>query len=90
MSKSAFQPSSDAADRSKQRSYSHDFRPDVVRLITDEGCYIPAAAKVCGTNDQTIRNWHGRFASVPVSAGDDATVEELPASEVARYSVHVR
>ena len=66
------------------------FRRDVVRLITDEGCYIPAAAKVCGTNDQTVRNWHGRFASVPVSAGDDATVEELPVAEVARHSVHVR
>jgi len=63
---------------------------DVVRLITDEGYYIPAAAKVCGTNDQTVRNWHGRFAFVPVSAGDDATVEELPVAEVARHSVHVR
>ena len=89
MSKPTLQSSSDAADRSKQRSYSHDFMQDVVRLITDDGYYIPAAAKAYGASDQTVRNWHGRFASVPVPAGDDATVEELPAAEVARYSVHV-
>lgn len=83
MSKPTPQPSSDAPDRSKQRSYSDELRRDVVRLITDEGYSIPAAAKACGASEQTVRNWYGRFAPAPEPAGDDATVEELRA-EVAR------
>jgi transposase len=83
MSKPTSQSSSDAPDRSKQRSYSDEFRRDVVRLITDEGYSIPAAAKACGASEQTVRNWYGRFAPAPEAAGDDATAEELRA-EVAR------
>jgi len=83
MSKPTPQSSSDAPDRSKQRSYSDEFRRDVVRLITDEGYSIPATAKACGASDQTVRNWYGRFAPESEPAGDDATVEDLRA-EVAR------
>ena len=83
MSKPTSQSSSDASDRSKQRPYSDDFRRDVVRLITDEGYSIAAAAKACGVSDQTVRNWYGRYAPASEAAGDDATVEELRA-EVAR------
>lgn len=87
MSKPTSQSSSDASDRSKQRPFSDDFRRDVVRLITDEGYSIAAAAKACGVSDQTVRNWYGRYAPAPApapeAAGDDATVEELRA-EVAR------
>lgn len=80
MSKPTSQSSSDAPDGSKQRSYSDEFRRDVVRLITDEGYSIPAAAKACGASEQTVRNWYGRFAPEP--AGDDDTVEELRAEVV--------
>ncbi|MDA0284151.1 MAG: transposase [Planctomycetota bacterium] len=83
MSKSTGQPLSDESVRSKQRSYTDDFRRDVVRLITDEGYSIAAAAKACGVSDQTVRNWYGRLAPAPEAAGDNATVEELRA-EVAR------
>jgi transposase len=82
MSKPTSQSSSDASDRSKQRPYSDDFRRDVVRLITDEGYSIAAAAKACGVSDQTVRNWYGRYAPAPEAAGDDATVEELRAEVV--------
>ena len=80
MSKPTSQSSSDASDRSQQRPYSDDFRRDVVRLITDEGYSIPAAADACGVSDQTVRNWYGRYA--PEAAGDVATVEELRAEVV--------
>tara|TARA_R110002072_G_scaffold302603_1_gene486720 strand:- start:185549 stop:185911 length:363 start_codon:yes stop_codon:yes gene_type:complete len=83
MSKSTPGSSSGAPDRSQRRSYSDEFRRDVVRLITDEGYSIPAAAKACGASEQTARNWYGRIAPAPEPAGDDATVEELRA-EVAR------
>jgi transposase len=63
MSKPTSQSLSDASDRSKQRPYSDDFRRNVVRLITDEGYSIAAAAKACGVSDQTVRNWYGRYAS---------------------------
>lgn len=79
MSKSTGQSLSDESGRSKQRIYTDDFRRDVVRLITDEGYSISAAANACGVSDQTVRNWYGRFAP----AGDDATMAELRA-EVAR------
>ena len=83
MSKSTPGSSSGVSDRSQRRSYSDEFRRDVVRLITDEGYSIPAAAKACGASEQTVRNWYGRIAPAPEPAGDDATVEELRA-EVAR------
>ena len=89
MSKLTSQSSSDASDRSKQRPYSDEFRGDVVRLITDEGYSIAAAAKACGVSDQTVLNWYGRYASAPEAAGDDATVEELRA-EVVRLRKHLR
>ena len=89
MSKPTSQSSSDASDRSKQRSYSEDFRRDVVRLITDEGYSIPAAANACGVSDQTVRNWYGRLAATAELAGDDATVEELR-GEVKRLQKQLR
>jgi transposase len=89
MSKPTPQSSSDAPNRSKQRSYSDEFRRDVVRLITDEGYSISAAANACGVSDQTVRNWYGRFGPAPESAGDEATVEELRA-EVTRLRKQLR
>ncbi|MFT4556481.1 MAG: transposase [Planctomycetaceae bacterium] len=89
MSKPTSQSSSDAPDRSKQRPYSEEFRRDVVRLITDEGYSVPAAAKACGVSEQTVRNWCGRLAATPEPAGDDVTVEELR-TEVARLRKQLR
>jgi transposase len=80
---------SDASDRSAQRPYSDEFRRDVVRLITDEGYSIPAAANACGVSDQTVRNWYGRFGPAAEAAGDEATMEELRA-EVARLRKQLR
>ena len=56
MSKPIPERISDASSRSKQRCYTDEFRRDVVRLITEEGYSIPAAAKSCGVSDQTVRN----------------------------------
>ena len=89
MSKPTSQSSSDASGRSQQRPYSDEFRRDVVRLITDEGYSIAAAAKACGVSDQTVRNWYDRFAPTPEPAGDDATVDELRA-EVTRLRKQLR
>jgi transposase len=89
MSKPTSQSSRDASDGSKQCPYSDEFRRDVVRLITDEGYSIAAAAKACGVSDQTVRNWYDRFAPTPEPAGDDATVEELRA-EVTRLRKQLR
>ena len=79
MSEPTHRTPNDESRGSKQRSYTDEFRRDVVRLITDEGYSIAAAAKACGACEQTVRNWHGRFAPVPEPAGDDASVEELKA-----------
>jgi transposase len=89
MSKPIGQSLSDESGRLKQRSYTDDFRRDVVRLITEEDYSIPAAARACGVSDQTVRNWYSRFAPVPEPAGDEATVEELRA-EVRRLRQQLR
>ncbi len=77
MSKSISEAACDEPGRGKQRSYTDEFRRDVVRLITEEGYSIPAAAKSCGVSDQTVRNWHRKFAPAPEPVGDDASVDEL-------------
>ena len=79
MSKPISETVSDSSGRSKQQTYTDEFRRDVVRLITDEGYSIPAAAKSCGVSDQTVRNWHRKFAPAPQPVGDDASVDELRA-----------
>ena len=79
----------DTSSRSKQRVYTDEFRRDVVRLITDEGYSIPAAAKSCGVSDQTVRNWHRKFAPEPEPVGDDASVDDLRA-EVKRLRQQLR
>ncbi len=79
MSKFLPQSLADESGGSKRRTYTDQFKQDVVRLITDEGYSIGAAAKACGVCDQTVRNWHGKLAPKPESIGDDASVDELKA-----------
>ena len=79
MSSSSSHPLVEKTVGSNSRPYTDDFRRDVVRLITDEGYSIAAAAKACGVCDQTVRNWHGKLALKNASAGDGASVEELKA-----------
>lgn len=63
MSKRISETGRDTSGRSTQRTYTDEFRRDVVRLITEEGYSIPAAAKSCGVSDQTVRNWHRKFVT---------------------------
>ncbi len=83
MSSSSSVPPVEETGGSTSRPYTDDFRRDVVRLITDEGYSIAAAARACGVCDQTVRNWYGKMAPKPETAGDGASVEEL-AAEVKR------
>ena len=79
MSNSSSLPPVEEMGGSTSRPYTDDFRRDVVRLITDEGYSIAAAARACGVSDQTVRNWHGKLAPKNGQAGDGASVEELKA-----------
>lgn len=56
MSSSSSQPSVEETGGFKSRPYTDDFRRDVVRLVTEEGYSIAAAARACGVSDQTVRN----------------------------------
>jgi len=83
MSRSSSELSNTGSGGSQRRSYTEEYRRDVVRLVTDQGYSIPAAARACGASGQTVRNWLGRYsASVNSSTGGDS-VEELRA-EVTR------
>ena len=83
MSRSNAEQSNAGSGGSKRRPYSDEFRRDVVRLVTEEGYSIPAAARACGASEPTVRNWLSRSAAATKSASGSDTVEELRA-EVTR------
>lgn len=44
---------------------SEEFKPDAVRLVTEEEYPFAAAAKAVGVSEQTLRAWRKKFGSRP-------------------------
>src|SRR5690606_35012711 len=65
--------------RSKRRQFSEEVKKDVVRLVVSEGYSFRAAAEAGGVGEQSLRNWHAKFAPEPEPCGENATLEELRA-----------
>lgn len=61
----------------KRRRYAEPFQRDAVRLVTDEKYSFKAAAAAVGVCEQTLRQWHAKFAPKPEPCGENATVDEL-------------
>jgi transposase len=59
------------------RQYSEEFKRDAVRLVVEESYSLRAAAKAVGVSEQSMRNWHAKYAPPPSPCGENATVEEL-------------
>lgn len=62
---------------SRRRRFSEEFKRDSVRLIVEEGYSFQAAASAVGVCEQTVRQWHKKFAPPPEPCGENATVDEL-------------
>jgi transposase len=63
--------------RPSPRQFSDDFKRDAVRLVVEEKYTFAAAAQAVGVSAKSLRGWHKKFAPLPESCGDNATVEEL-------------
>ncbi len=68
---------------------SEAFKRDAVRLVTEEGYTVTAAAQAVGVSEQSLRTWRKKFGPPPKACGEDATPEELRA-EVQRLKRELR
>ena len=66
-------------DDRQRRRFSDEFKQDAVRLVTTGGYTFAAAARSLGVGEQSLRQWHAKFAPKPEPCGADASVEELKA-----------
>lgn len=62
---------------SLRRRFSEEFKRDSVRLIVEESYSFQAAASAVGVSEQTLRQWHKKFAPAPKPCGENATLDEL-------------
>ena len=76
-------------ERRKRRVFTDEFKQDAVRLVTTGGYTFAAAAKSLGVGEQSLRQWHARFAPPRPPCGEDASVAELKA-EVQRLRRELR
>ena len=54
--------------RRRRRSYDEEFKRDAVRLVSEEGYTFKAAAAAVGVSEQSLRDWHAKFAPPPSRA----------------------
>lgn len=73
----------------KRRVFTDEFKQDAVRLVTNGGYTFAAAANSLGVGEQSLRQWHARFAPPPAPCGEDASVAALKA-EVQRLRRELR
>lgn len=63
-----------------RRRFLDEFKRDAVRLITDQQYTFQAAAGAVGVSQNSLRDWHRKFATVSgASNGTAVTVEQLQA-----------
>jgi transposase len=75
--------------RRVKREYSEEFRRDAVKLVTIENYSFKDAAASLDVGEQSLRNWHKKYAPPPVPCGDDATEKELRA-EIKRLTKELK
>ena len=64
-------------DRSPIGGYSDEFKIAAVRLVTEEGYSMAAAAKAVGVSQPSLKAWVAKFGPPPREPGSDASLEEL-------------
>ena len=64
-------------ERLPSGGYSDEFKHGAVRLVTEEGYSIAAAAKAVGVSQPSLKAWVAKFGPPPKEVGNDAALEEL-------------
>ena len=64
-------------DRMPSGGYSDDFKRGAVRLMTEEGYSMAAAAKAVGVSQPSLKTWVAKFGPPPKAPDNDASLEEL-------------
>ncbi len=63
----------------QRRRFPEPLKRDAVRLVTHERYSFKAAAQAVGVSDNSLRQWHKKYAQQPAPCGQGATVEQLQA-----------
>ncbi len=69
-------PDQEGVHRNRRR-FSESLKRDAVRLVTHEQYSFKAAAQAVGVSDNSLRQWHKKYAPQPAPCGQNATVEQL-------------
>lgn len=60
-----------------RRTFSEEFKRDAVNLIVNEGYSFRAAAEAVSVNENSLRNWHRKYAPEPEPCGPEASLEQV-------------
>ena len=66
-------------EKRQRRTFAEEFKRDAVNLIVVEGYSFRAAAEAVNVNENSLRNWHKKYAPEPEPCGSEASNEELRA-----------
>jgi transposase len=66
-------------EKRQRRTFPEEFKRDAVNLVVVEGYSFRAAAEAVNVNENSLRNWHRKFAPEPEPCGPEASNEELRA-----------
>ena len=62
-----------------RRKYTREFKVSAVKMVNEQGCSVPEAARNLGVDANSVRGWVAKFggeAGVPV-AGEGALAAEV-------------
>ena len=66
-------------EKRQRRTFPEEFKRDAVNLIVTEGYSFRAAAEAVNVNENSLRNWHKKYAPEPEPCGPEASNEDLRA-----------
>jgi transposase len=64
-------------DRMPSGGYSDEFKIGAVRLVTEEGYSMAAAAEAVGVSQLSLKTWVAKYGPPPKEPDNYASVEEL-------------
>ena len=70
--------------KKKRKSYSHEFKEDAVRLITEKGYSIAEASRNLGVEYSVLRRWKKQLADDPINAFPGKGKLKAPDEELRR------
>ncbi len=70
--------------KQNRRTFKEEFKREAVNLVVSEGYSFKAAAEAVNVSENSLRNWHRKYAPEPDPSGPDGTVAEYRA-EIKQY-----